>query len=338
MSKKNVSIKEIAELSGVSVATVSRVINNNGRFSEETKQKVLAVIAETNYETNTVAKSLRMKKSNTIGILVPDISNAFFSSLVGKLERHLFEQGYSTIICNTNRNREKEVSYLNVLESKMIDGLIVISGQKEFTWGNRNRKIPIVCIDRKPQSGEDVVLIHSDNYQGGIVATEALVQSGCKRIALLANRLTMSSFKFREEGFSDTLKKHQLPNEASNYIEVPPLGELSHTEAAKLELLKRFQAGQKYDGIFALNDRLAIGAIEAALAFGLKIPEDIRIVGFDNDPISKYCYPKLTTVKQNTTELAQRAGIALLSLIEEDTVDEKLHVVPIELIKRGTTL
>ena len=334
MEKKNVSIKEIAELSGVSVATVSRVINNNGRFSEETRQKVQAVIEETNYETNSIAKSLRMKKSNTIGILVPDISNAFFSELVRKLESQLFEEGYSTIICNTNRDKGKEFAYLTMLESKMVDGLIVISGQKEFSAGNINRKIPIICVDRKPKSGEGIAIIHSDNYQGGVVAAEELIRNGCKKISLLENQATMSASKHRKNGFLDTLSNQGIIADIS---EIPRNGSNSQTENAKATVLSRLQAGGTYDGFFALNDRLAIGAIEAVLEFGLKIPEDIKIIGFDNDPISKYCYPKLTTVKQNTEELSKRACETLISLIDGNTLEETQHIIPIELIKRGTT-
>lgn len=337
MKKKNISIKEIADLSGVSVATVSRVINNNGRFSEKTKLKVLRVIEATNYETNTVAKSLRMKKSNTVGILVPDISNAFFSALVQKLESHLFEEGYSTIICNTNRSKEKESAYLKTLESKMVDGLIVISGQKEFAQGSVDRRMPVICIDRKPKDGEGIVLIHSDNYQGGVAATEELIRCGCKKIALLANQTAMSSFKYRREGFMDTLRAHQISVDPVHDVEVAPIAGLSQTEAAKATLLEYFRAGVVYDGIFALNDRLAIGAIEAVLDVGLKIPDDIKIVGFDNDPISKYCHPKLTTIKQNTEGLSQKACVALLTLINGKAVDDMQQVVPIEFIKRGTT-
>ena len=337
MKEKKISIKEIADLSGVSVATVSRVINNNGRFSEETKLKVLGVIEEMNYETNTVAKSLRMKKSNTIGILVPDISNAFFSSLVRKLESYLFEEGYSTIICNTDRSKEKESAYLKTLESKMVDGLIVISGQKEFEQGTLSRKIPVICIDRKPQGREGIVLIHSDNYQGGVIATEELIRKGCKKIALLTNSSSMSSFKYRCEGFRDTLNKHGILINESSYIEVFPVDGLSQMESTKVTLLERLKAGVVYDGIFAVNDRLAIGAIEAVSEYGLKIPDDVKIVGFDNDPISRHCYPKLTTIKQNTEELSQRACVTLLKLIEDVVINKNQYVVPIELVTRGTT-
>ncbi|CRH21139.1 Transcriptional regulator, LacI family (fragment) [Carnobacterium maltaromaticum] len=131
---KNYSIKDIAEIAGVSVATVSRVINDNGRFSEETRKKVLRIIEETGYKMNYSAKNLRMKKSFTIGILVPDISNSFFSEVVQQLEEILFAKGYSTIICNTSRSSEKELAYLRILEGKGIDGLIVISGAEKFEF------------------------------------------------------------------------------------------------------------------------------------------------------------------------------------------------------------
>jgi len=337
MSKKNISIKEIAKLSGVSVATVSRVINNNGRFSEETRQRVMSIIEETNYETNNVAKSLRMNKSNTIGILVPDISNAFFASIVRKLESYLFEEGYSTIICNTDRSKEKELTYMKTLESKMIDGLIVISGPKEFEIENLNKKIPVVCIDRKPKDNQDIVLIQSDNYQGGWIATEELIQKGCKNIALLAHRETISTFKARQEGFVDALKKHNFDFNEESIIEITSVNYPSQMEAAKMFLLEKFKQGATYDGIFALNDRLAIGAIEAALELGLNIPEQIKIVGFDNDLISRYCYPKLTTINQNTTVLAKKAYVVLLDLINGGSTEKQQQVVPIELKVRETT-
>jgi len=335
--KKKVSIKEIAALSGVSVATVSRVINNNGRFTEETRVKVLKVIEETGYETNYVAKSLRMKKSNTVGIMVPDISNAFFSSLVRKLESQLFEEGYSAIICNTDRSTEKEMAYLSTLESKMVDGLIVISGQKEFSQANLTRKIPVICIDRKPQDELATILIHSDNFMGGVVATEELIQKGCKNIALLANVVSMSSFKYRREGFAQTLDANKDAIETINYIEITQQPGLSQTEIAKDAVSEYLKAGNICDGIFAVNDRLAIGAIEAAHEFGLKIPEDIKIVGFDNDPISKYCFPKLTTVRQDTQKLSEIAFETLLNLIDGIEPEKKQIVIPINLIKRQTT-
>jgi len=338
MSRKNISIKEIAKLSGVSVATVSRVINNNGRFSEDTRQKVLNIIEETAYETNNVAKSLRMNKSNAIGILIPDISNSFFASVVQKLESYLFIEGYSTIICNTARSKEKELAYLKTLESRMIDGLFVVSGVEEFENENLINRIPVVCIDRKPKDNQTTVLIQSDNYTGGFIATERLIQRGCKNIALLTHRESISSFKNRRKGFSDALEKHGFDFNAKNFIEINTANYNSSTEATKDTLLEMFKNNLTYDGIFALNDKLAVGAIEAISELGLKIPKDVKVIGFDNDPISKYCYPKLTTIKQDTSELARQSCIALLNLINKNhSIIEKHQLVPVELIVRETT-
>lgn len=175
---KKTSIKDIAKLSGVSVATVSRVINNNGRFSEETRKKILDVIEETGYQMNFSAKSLRMNKSFSVGILVPDISNYFFSDVVQKIEEELFELGYSTIICNTGRNIEKETAYLNMLRSKLVDGIIVISGVDEFVFHYDD--IPYICIDREPLKKEKTIVISSNHYQGAFEATESLINNGCK--------------------------------------------------------------------------------------------------------------------------------------------------------------
>ena len=337
MNKKNISIKEIAKLSGVSVATVSRVINNNGRFSEQTRKKVQAVIEATNYETNAVAKSLRMKKSNTVGILIPDIRNAFFSTLVQKLERYLFEQGYSTIICNTGRSEEKEAAYLAILNSKMIDGLIVISGQTPFSLKKLTRAIPVVCIDRKPKAGEGLHVVHSDNHQGGVMATETLLAGGSKNLLLLTGDPMLSASKHRRQGFVDTLKKHGFEKTQFTQIEITSNAKQSQTELAKEKLLEKAEAGVRFDGVFALNDRLALGAIEAAYALDMQIPQDVQIVGFDDDPISRYCSPKLSTVKQNTDELAQKAGVALLKLMAGERLEETQHIVCVEWIQRETT-
>ncbi|MGX7420516.1 LacI family DNA-binding transcriptional regulator [Carnobacterium gallinarum] len=338
MNKKTVSIKEIAKLSGVSVATVSRVINNNGRFSEETRKKVLKVIKETNYETNSIAKSLRMRKSNTIGILVPDISNSFFANVVQEIESILFEQGYSTIICNTDRNEEKELAYLRMLEGKMIDGLIVISGVKEFGTATMNKTIPLICIDRKPQDTQNTIIIESNHYQGGFIATEELIKQGCKNIAIIIHRDFLSSSKERLAGYKDALKKNNLAFNPDNVIHIKATGNVSRTEIAKQALVERFKQGEFFDGIFALNDRLAIGAIHAAKEYQLNIPVDLKIVGFDNDPISKYCSPTLSTIKQDNRVIAQQACTSLLLAIDTNYAEiEKHQVIPVSLIVREST-
>ena len=244
---KKTSIKDIAKLSGVSVATVSRVINNNGRFSEETRKKILDVIEETGYQMNFSAKSLRMNKSFSVGILVPDISNYFFSDVVQKIEEELFELGYSTIICNTGRNIEKETAYLNMLRSKLVDGIIVISGVDEFVFHYDD--IPYICIDREPLKKEKTIFISSNHYQGAFEATESLINNGCKHPAILMYDRQSSSAKERFKGYKDALKKNNISyNESSHLL-------LSGLEENFTENLQAFlERTDQVDSFFAVNE------------------------------------------------------------------------------------
>lgn len=332
---KKTSIKDIAKLSGVSVATVSRVINDNGRFSEETRQKVLAVIKETNYQMNFSAKSLRMNKSFSVGILVPDISNYFFSSVVQQMEAILFEQGYSTIICNTGRNLDKELAYLNMLESKMVDGLIVISGADEFgfNYSNAENGIPYVCIDRQPKDKKDTIFISSNHYQGAFEATEALIHAGAKSPVIFMHSRQSSSAKERLKGFQDALKK--------NNIQMDPELSIFTIDLQKPDYQKNIatfvQKAKKIDGIFAINDHIAIELLNFLPTIGKKIPDDIKLIGFDDTPQCNYTVPKLSSVKQNIPEIAQITVDNLISIIKNPEQQKQItEIVPVELSLRGT--
>ncbi|MBC1342554.1 LacI family transcriptional regulator [Listeria welshimeri] len=332
---KKTSIKDIAKLSGVSVATVSRVINDNGRFSEETRQKVLAVIKETNYQMNFSAKSLRMNKSFSVGILVPDISNYFFSSVVQQIEAILFEQGYSTIICNTGRNLDKELAYLNMLESKMVDGLIVISGADEFgfNYSNAENGIPYVCIDRQPKDKKDTIFISSNHYQGAFEATEALIHAGAKSPVIFMHSRQSSSAKERLKGFQDALKK--------NNIQMDPELSIFTMDLQKPDYQKNIatfvQKAKKIDGIFAINDHIAIELLNFLPTIGKKIPDDIKLIGFDDTPQCNYTVPKLSSVKQNIPEIAQITVDNLISIIKNPEQQKQItEIVPVELSLRGS--
>ncbi|EAE5656331.1 TPA: LacI family transcriptional regulator, partial [Listeria monocytogenes] len=287
---KKTSIKDIAKLSGVSVATVSRVINDNGRFSEETREKVLAVIKETNYQMNFSAKSLRMNKSFSVGILVPDISNYFFSSVVQQIEAILFDQGYSTIICNTGRNLDKEMAYLNMLESKMVDGLIVISGADEFgfKYTNAENGIPYVCIDRQPKDKKDTIFISSNHYQGAFEATEALIHAGVKSPVIFMHSRQSSSAKERLKGFQDALKKNNIrydPDVSKFTVDL----QIHDYQKSIITFVNEVTT---MDGIFAINDNIALELLNLLPTIGKKIPNDIKVIGFDDTPQCNYTVPK----------------------------------------------
>lgn len=329
---KNVSIKDIAKLSGVSVATVSRVINNNGRFSEETKQKVLAVIEETGYQMNFSAKSLRMNKSFSIGVLVPDISNYFFSDVVQKIEEQLFELGYSTIICNTGRSSEKENAYLKMLQSKLVDGLIVISGADEFDSNTDN--IPYICIDREPKEKERTIFISSNHYQGAFEATEALLHSNSKEPAIAMYDRASSSSKERFEGFRDALKKNNyLYQEKKNLF-------LIETDNKNIERsLKTFlsHAGST-DGFFAVNDTIAMELLFNLPKLNKKVPKDVKVIGFDNTPQAIYSTPSLSSVEQDTAKIAKLAVENLIGLMTASRITtNKSILVPTHLVERESS-
>ena len=206
---KNISIKQIAKLSGVSVATVSRVINNNGRFSEEMRERVMKIIDEYNYTTNMAAKSLRISKSKTIGVIVPDVNNGFFSELVLEIEKYFFSHGYSVFICNTNQDESKEKSYFKSLDSKLVDGIICISAISIDPAKCIKRNIPVVFINNKDY--KDYYCVESDHYKGGFYATEELINNGCKHIVLLTNNRNSSSVDNKIKGFKSAMEKHNIP-------------------------------------------------------------------------------------------------------------------------------
>ncbi|EAD8952649.1 TPA: LacI family transcriptional regulator [Listeria monocytogenes] len=327
---KKTSIKDIAKLSGVSVATVSRVINDNGRFSEETREKVLAVIKETNYQMNFSAKSLRMNKSFSVGILVPDISNYFFSSVVQQIEAILFDQGYSTIICNTGRNLDKEMAYLNMLESKMVDGLIVISGADEFgfRYTNAENGIPYVCIDRQPKDKKDTIFISSNHYQGAFEATEALIHAGVKSPVIFMHSRQSSSAKERLKGFQDALKKNNIrydPDVSKFTVDL----QIHNYQKSIITFVNEVTT---MDGIFAINDNIALELLNLLPTIGKKIPNDIKVIGFDDTPQCNYTVPKLSSVKQNIPKIAQITVDNLITIIKNPKQKKRItEIVPVEL-------
>ncbi|EAE7364855.1 LacI family transcriptional regulator [Listeria monocytogenes] len=327
---KKTSIKDIAKLSGVSVATVSRVINDNGRFSEETREKVLSVIKETNYQMNFSAKSLRMNKSFSVGILVPDISNYFFSSVVQQIEAILFDQGYSTIICNTGRNLDKEMAYLNMLESKMVDGLIVISGADEFgfKYTNAENGIPYVCIDRQPKDKKDTIFISSNHYQGAFEATEALIHAGVKSPVIFMHSRQSSSAKERLKGFQDALKKNNIrydPDVSKFTVDL----QIHDYQKSIITFVNEVTT---MDGIFAINDNIALELLNLLPTIGKKIPNDIKVIGFDDTPQCNYTVPKLSSVKQNIPKIAQITVDNLITIIKNPKQKKRItEIVPVEL-------
>lgn len=330
---KPATIKDISRLSGVSIATVSRIINGNGRYSKETEERVMSIIKENNYAPNLLGKGLRTQKTNTIGIVVPDITNEFFAKIVLEVEKNIFKASYAAFVCNTNENPEMEKRYISVLGLQRVSGLIYISGDTRLKYEGLEN-VPAVYIDRWPSTTRnDIVFIESDNFEGGRIATKELLQEGCKRILFLTDNRRTSAQQSRFEGYFRAHRDFGIVPDESFIV---GLSEISF-ESAYNAICRMYDNNVKFDGIFASTDWLAMGAQVAVESRGIKVPEEVKIVGFDNISISKYCKTPITTVNQDTTRMGELAVDILLKLIEGKDIDKKYHVLPVELIKRSTT-
>ncbi|MBU8879249.1 LacI family transcriptional regulator [Bacillus sp. FJAT-29790] len=327
---KKITIKKIAELAGVSSATVSKVLNNTGRYSEETKKKVLDLVDKYDYRPNAVAKSLRTRKSKTIGVIVPDITNEFFAQIVLAIENYCDPKGYSVFICNSAENEEKELQYFKDLEIKGVDGLIYLSGSDQLLQ-NRTR-LPIVCIDRKPKLHR-VSIVTSDNHRGGYLAGKELIEKGCENILLIRDYRNVFSTEERINGYVKALAEHGMDVTEDNILKLE-VG----IDQAKQAIESLIENGKLlYDGIFATTDWLAFGAFLALNENRIEVPNDVKIVGYDNISIAKYT--SLTSINQNKELLGKRAAEELIEMIDSGILHaNNIIKIPVELVKRESTL
>mgnify|MGYP005793825779 FL=1 len=326
------SIKDIARLSGYSISTVSRVLNNTGRISLKTREKILKIAKENNYSQNIIAKGMRKGSLAIIGILVPDITNPYYASIVKKCEQNFFKEDYLTIVCNTERNAELEEKYISRLGNHMVDGLVIVSTQREID--QKQSAIPTVFIDRSPKLTQNTIIASSDNYSGAVLATNHLIDKDCYPILITNKNNDFSSNKSRIKGFLDTTKNRGITD---------PI--IINTETNSDEIyLKKDQLKEKIDsllkkhkkiGIFAINDNVASYMYQLAIDNNIPVPSKLSIVGFDDSPIAKKL--QLTTIRQDTSKIAQVSCTNLLKLLRHEEILDRKFTIGVSLIKRTTT-
>jgi transcriptional regulator len=332
--KNNLSIRDIAKLSGVSVSTVSRVLNNNGRYSEATKEKVLKIAKENGYRPNSLARNLRKQASTFIGIIVPDISNEFFAKIVKDCEQLLFSIGYLAIVCNTERNPELEKRYIEKLSNHMVAGFIIIS-TNATTIRNLNLTLPIVYIDRTPNLGENSISVSSDNYLGGKIATKYLIRSNADPYMFITKTIKQSTTEDRISGFKDVLIKENI--EGNRIFSLNTTSDCVFSDLREIrKYLDTLIEKRKKIGIFAINDKVAAAILKVAISKKIKIPEELSIIGFDDISISKTAAMPITTISQNTSSISSQAVNALFECLNKNIQISRKIVIPIELIKRAT--
>jgi LacI family transcriptional regulator len=326
------TINDVARLAGVSITTVSHVINNTRFVSDELKERVVTAMHELDYRPNTLAQGLRKGTTKTIGLIIPDNSNLFFAEIARSIEDVGYENGYSVILCNTDNNLEKQRRYTEVLVSKQVDGIILISAGEsaEDLEETQVAGIPVVVADREiEQTMVDVVLV--DNEKGGYLATKYLLELGHRRISCIAGPSLLTPSAQRVQGYQRALQEANIaPN--SGYLATGDFG----MESGESAIRKLLDTQPRTTAVFVCNDMMAVGAMRGAREFGLRVPEDLSIIGFDNILLARATTPPLTTVAQPKSTLARVTTELLIKRIHaaNDNGERRQIVLAPELVIR----
>ncbi|MCI3922941.1 LacI family transcriptional regulator [Paenibacillus sp. TRM 82003] len=328
------TIYDVARAAGVSIATVSNVINGKGRVSQKRSEHIFEIMERLNYQPSAIASALVGKKTFTLGLLFPDISNPFFAELARAIEDEAHHTGYSVIMCSTDNKDERVRRYLSLLEQKRVDGIVIGTGVEhtELLTRLQEKSIPFVLVARENAAlASDTVV--TDDYIGGRAAAEHLAALGHRRIAILSESLKVSSSRERIRGFKQGLSERNVPFEDEHIV----ICEFSVEEGRRgtRELLRR---PGRPTALFCCNDLLAIGAMQAAKQLGLKVPGDLSIVGFDDTVLATVTDPPLTTVAQPIGQMGKQAINLLIDNLANGGRSGKQRVVlrP-ELRVRGST-
>jgi len=315
MNFNQVTIKDIARELGISPSTVSRALKDHPDISPETKKAVNELAEKLNYQPNIVALNLRQKKTNTIGVIIPEIVHFFFSTVISGIEDIAYQAGYNVILAQSNESYQREVTDMKALFNSRVDGMLLSLSRETTNYDHIesiiNRGMPIVFYDRMYNSpGCSKVIV--DDYSGSKEAVLHLVDQGCKRIAHLIAAPNLIISKDRLRGYEDALKESKLELNPDWIVEC----QAGNFEEGKRAAEKILSMKNLPDAIFASNDPLAMGAILAIKEKGLKIPNDVAIVGFSNWFFGELIEPTLTTVDQPGFEMGQEAAKILIRQIE----------------------
>jgi len=324
------TIVDVARLAGVTPTTVSRVINNRGYISEKTKKRVQEAMDELGYQPNEIARSLTKQKSNTIGVIVPHISHPYFAKLISNLENEAAKKDYKIILCNSKEKAEKEKQYLDMCKSNRVAGIIICSGNFESNKINTGG-IPVVLLEKNFEEGK--LGIQCDNYQGGKLATEHLIECGCKKILHLSGVIDEEMpADNREKAFIDVCSKNEIEYFIKKY-DIDTYNQMNYYDYIKAALNEI----EGVDGIFASSDLIAAQVIQVCNEIKIRIPEDIKLVGFDDVDISQLTTPRITTVHQPIKEMA-RLSIELIDAKYNNIEVNEKNILSIKLIIRESTV
>ncbi|OME90744.1 MULTISPECIES: LacI family DNA-binding transcriptional regulator [Paenibacillus] len=319
------SIKDVANLAGVAVGTVSRVINNSGAVKPATRRKVEQAIQELNYIPNEIARNFKMRKSKMVALLLPSIWHPFFSELAYYIEDELDREGFKLMLCNSGGKPEKELYYLDMLQQNKVAGIVGITYNDIENYVSND--IPIVSIDR--HFNKKITCVTSDNYEGGRLALRELVKAGSRKPAFLGSITSVFSETMnRKEGFIQEARTMGV-----DYVVYEKTDPVVDDDAYYGEFLNEYR---DVDGIFAITDMFAAKYIERAGRLGIRVPEDVKVIGYDGIQDHPYFHPILSTIRQPVEEMARTTIRLLYKKIDGETLDREVYRLPV-IFRQGET-
>lgn len=331
--QKLATIEDVAAIAGVSIATVSRAINEPTKVADETRRRVNEAIARTGYTTNAMARSLRMRRSNMILILAPDVGDPNFSNILVGLETEASKRGYGVLIGNTQNDPERESDYLRVISSNQADGLILLTGHLPFGHaqpGQETRLPPMVAVN-EPVPNSDIPFVGVDNFEGSRLAAEHLISQGHRRIAFIGRSSSRAVNQLRERGYHAALE--------GAGIAIDPLLILDGdgtTESGRQATEHMFVRDVLPTAFLCINDATALGVIIALTARRYDLPRQFSVMGFDDISFASFVTPSLTTMKQPRLRIGEAAMDMLLGLLEGNRPDRNSILLRSELIVRNS--
>lgn len=346
LKKKQATLNDIAATVGVAPMTVSRAINGNGYVSDETREKVLQAVQELNYRRNGLARNLKRQYTETIGLVLGDISNPYSAELAHAVRETLSKRGYNLFICVSENSATEDIAAFESLVNHSVDGLIVATRANregdEYLRGTIESGVPVVVIGRDFRN-VSADFVAADNLRGGFEATKHLINLGHERIGFIGANIEGAKSLKRLQGYLNALKRHKIAVDemlvAGRRDEISDVPGYS-TEKVGYEAMKRLlELKKRPTAIFARNDFTAIGAMSAVKEANLRIPEDVAIVGFDDIPMAIHTSPPLSTVRQPLREQGRLAAEMLLRRIENGgQIERQEKILKCELIIRGSSI
>lgn len=336
------TILDIAVALKLSPATISRALNNGTNVKAETKKRVVDMAEKLGYRRNLMASSLRNNKTHTIGLMVPRISMAFHAAVITTIQNELHKHGYNLIICQSNDSLALEKELAGIMFSSRVDALIVACTLQTEDFSHFDifvkNDIPLLFYDRVPTQPYDATIVKGDDFRGGYLATQHLLELGCKNIAHISGPLTSNLYIDRFAGYKKAFAQYDMPLN----IDLIFHQELSHENARKA-METMFEGAIKPDAIFTANDTSAIAALEYAREHNIAVPEDLKIVGYSNDSRTEIVRPSITTIEQFPTLVGDKVVEELLKKLIEKTnnlttaIPTEITTTSVQLIRRMST-